>query len=126
MRWVGGILLIVGISIPLCSMAGSDVQLPESVCGRWETDKKGYENNYLVLTNEEICFGTGAPGLSAFPIVEIESKELGAQVQYVITYRDAGGLESVFTFDHMVTRSTIRLIRRPSVHWKRVEAAGPR
>ena len=123
MKWSGLILLLAGILIPLCSSDGSDGRLPESVCGRWETEHKGYENNYLVLTNEEVCFGTGGPDLNAFPIVAIKSKRQAVQVQYVITYRDAGGRESLLTFDHMVTRGTLRLIRRPSVHWKRVQQA---
>ena len=115
------VAMLPGVAaLMVCISCGkADVALPADVCGRWVTNDKRYEDRYLVITNEEIRFGTGGPELAAFPVMEIEKSGTESDVRYKVTYRAADGRESILTFDHMVQSGTIRLASRPHLTWRK-------
>jgi len=95
---------------------GSDV-LPEELCGRWVTGDAKYEGRYLELSNESIRFGNGDEQLSEFPVVGIHVSEREGDALYDVTYLDATDEESIFTFEHQVTRGSIRIAHSPGRRW---------
>jgi len=124
-KYVAVATVVIALFVAYCSSARSDDELSEDLCGRWVTGDKRFRDRCLVLTHEEVCFGTGGAELQAFPILEVEKKEGGAQVGYVITYRDPAGQESRLHIEHMISRGTLRLTNQPRTVWKKAVPRDP-
>jgi len=106
----------------LAALAGcgrEPVTLPEELCGRWITDDPKYAGRYLELSNETLRFGNGDEVIEESAVVRIERSGEGADFHYDVTYTDANGDESVFSFIQQVRRGTIRIAHSPQRLWRR-------
>ncbi|MHC4955665.1 MAG: hypothetical protein ACYTGZ_17580 [Planctomycetota bacterium] len=95
-------------------------ELPDEFLGRWENEDPRYEGRYLVITRDDVSFGSGKATAVVEPITDVELLDQGGARFYVISHRNPSGSVSRLTVQYLVSEGALRLRNKPRIIWSKV------
>jgi hypothetical protein len=121
------IFFCIVVTVGISAFVGiPERRVPEVLQGHWITDDPRYENCFLQIGEDYIDIGTIA-GQGVFGVVTaIKTDTHEDYINYVITYQDFLGLESILSFRYEPSSEGIlRFANQQNMSWRRTSTLTP-